>query len=84
MADAYSTTRPRIGEGRIGSFLCASIGLLSVAAVLCLRFPAFLTTSKLRPHYDLELPRLVLAVSMVIGASLGDRRVPGCFDAFRA
>ena len=41
-------TRPRIGEGRIGSFLCAAIGLLSVAAVLCLRFPAFLTTPELR------------------------------------
>jgi sterol desaturase/sphingolipid hydroxylase (fatty acid hydroxylase superfamily) len=63
--------RPRIGEGRIGSFLCAAIGLLSVAAVLCLRFPAFLTTPELRTHYDVELLRLVLAVSMVIGAGLG-------------
>lgn len=63
--------RPRIGEGRIGSFICAAIGLLSVAAVLCLRFPAFLTTPELRPHYDVELLRLVLAVSMVIAACLG-------------
>jgi sterol desaturase/sphingolipid hydroxylase (fatty acid hydroxylase superfamily) len=63
--------RPRIGEGRIGSFICAAIGLLSVAAVLCLRFPAFLTTPELRPHYDVELLRLVLAVSMVIAAGLG-------------
>src|ERR1700679_3294170 len=65
------TMRPRIGEGRIGSFLCAAIGILSVAAVLCLRFPAFLTTPELRPHYDVELLRLVLAVSMVIAAGLG-------------
>jgi sterol desaturase/sphingolipid hydroxylase (fatty acid hydroxylase superfamily) len=63
--------RPRIGEGRIGSFICAAIGLLSVAAVLCLRFPAFLTTPELRPHYDMELLRLVLAVAMVIAAGLG-------------
>jgi sterol desaturase/sphingolipid hydroxylase (fatty acid hydroxylase superfamily) len=63
--------RPRIGEGRIGSFICAAVGLLSVAAVLCLRFPAFLTTPELRPHYDMELLRLVLAVSMVIAACLG-------------
>src|ERR1700704_3503008 len=63
--------RPRIGEGRIGSFICAAIGLLSVAAVLCLRFPAFLTTPELRPHYDMELLRLVLAGSMVIAAGLG-------------
>ena len=41
---ALASPTPRIGEGRIGSFLCASIGLLSVAAVLCLRFPAYLTT----------------------------------------
>ena len=64
-------TRPRIGEGRIGSFICAAIGLLSIAAVLCLRFPAFLTTPELRPHYDMELLRLVLAVAMVIAAGLG-------------
>ena len=63
--------RPRIGEGGIGSFLCAAIGLLSVAAVLCLRFPAFLTTPELRPHYNMELLRLVWAVAMVIAAGLG-------------
>ena len=63
--------RARIGEGRIGSFLCAAIGLLSVAAVLCLRFPAFLTTPELRPHYDMELLRLILAVAMVTAAGLG-------------
>jgi sterol desaturase/sphingolipid hydroxylase (fatty acid hydroxylase superfamily) len=66
-----SSARPRIGEGRIGSFLCAAIGLLSVASVLCLRFPAFLTTPELRPHYNMELLRLVLAVAMVIAAGLG-------------
>ena len=73
MSDTRSAadTRPRIGEGRIGAFLCAAIGLLSVAAVLCLRFPAFLTTPELRPHYDVELLRLVLATAMTIGAGLG-------------
>src|SRR5258708_2828828 len=75
MSDAKShsdsNTRPRIGEGRIGSFICAAFGLLSVAAVLCLRFPAFLTTPELRSHYDMELLRLTLAVAMVIAAGLG-------------
>jgi len=42
-ARPVENARPRIGEGRIGSFICAAIGLLSIAAVLCLRFPAFLT-----------------------------------------
>jgi sterol desaturase/sphingolipid hydroxylase (fatty acid hydroxylase superfamily) len=68
---AQANSRPRIGEGRIGGFLCAVIGLLSVAAVLCLRYPAFLTTPELRVHYDVELLRLVLAVAMVVAAWLG-------------
>ena len=68
---AQANARPRIGEGRIGGFLCAAIGLLSVAAVLCLRYPAFLTTPELRVHYDVELLRLVLAVAMVVAAWLG-------------
>ena len=68
---AQESSRPRIGEGRIGSSLCAAIGLLSVAAVLCLRYPAFLTTPELRVHYDVELLRLVLAVAMVVAAWLG-------------
>jgi len=68
---AQADSRPRIGEGRIGGFLCAAIGLLSVAAVLCLRYPAFLTTPELRVHYDVELLRLVLAVAMVVAAWLG-------------
>jgi sterol desaturase/sphingolipid hydroxylase (fatty acid hydroxylase superfamily) len=68
---AQANSRPHIGEGRIGGFLCAAIGLLSVAAVLCLRYPAFLTTPELRVHYDVELLRLVLAVAMVVAAWLG-------------
>ncbi|MEI9987413.1 MAG: hypothetical protein WDN69_32285 [Aliidongia sp.] len=58
-------------RGRIGSFLCLAIGLLSVASVLCLRFPAFLTTPELRQHYDMSLLRLILAMAMVVGAGLG-------------
>ena len=65
------SSRPRIGEGRIGSSLCAAIGVLSIAAVLCLRYPAFLTTPALRVHYDIELLRLTLAIAMVVGAWLG-------------
>ncbi|MGY3454230.1 sterol desaturase family protein [Bradyrhizobium sp. USDA 4353] len=68
---ARESSRPRIGEGRIGSSLCAAIGVLSVAAVLCLRYPAFLTTPELRVHYDVELLRLTLAIAMVVGAWLG-------------
>jgi hypothetical protein len=42
-----------------------------VAAVLCLRFPAYLTTPELRVHYDMELLRLNLALAMVAGAGFG-------------
>ncbi len=63
--------RPRLGEGRIAGFGAAAIGLLSIGAVLCLRFPGFLTTPELRAHYDLDLLRLILAVAMVAAASLG-------------
>ncbi|WP_298871112.1 hypothetical protein [uncultured Bradyrhizobium sp.] len=68
---AQESSRPRIGEGRIGSSLCAAIGVLSVAAVLCLRYFAFLTTPELRVHYDVEILRLTLAIAMVLGAWLG-------------
>src|ERR1700733_3738455 len=71
MAEANPNARAQIGEGRIGSFLCLAIGLLSVASVLCLRFPAFLTTPELRQHYDMSLLRLILAMAMVVGAGLG-------------
>ena len=71
MATADPGTRAKIGDGRIGSFMCLAIGLLSVAAVLCLRFPAFLTTPELRAHYDVEALRLILALAMVAGAGLG-------------
>ena len=63
--------RPRIGEGRIGGFICAAVGLMSVASVLCLRYPAFLTTPELRVHYHMELLRLLLAVCMIAAACLG-------------
>jgi len=59
---AQESSRPRIGEGRIGSSLCAAIGVRSVAAGLCLRYPAFFTTPELRVHYDVELLRLTLAM----------------------
>ena len=55
---AQESSRPRIGEGRIGSSLCAAIGVLSVAAVLCLRYPAFLTTPELRALWEQELAHM--------------------------
>ena len=69
MSDGYSL--PRIGEGRISGFTSLMIGLLSVGAVLCLRFPGWLTTPELRQHYNLDLLRLVLALAMAAAVVLG-------------
>src|SRR5690242_1044328 len=63
-------TVPRLGEGRISGGISVAIGLLSVGAVLCLRFPGWLTTPELRAHYNLELLRLVLALAMGAGVCL--------------
>jgi sterol desaturase/sphingolipid hydroxylase (fatty acid hydroxylase superfamily) len=68
MGEAESA--PKFGEGRISGALSVAIGLLSVGAVLCLRFPGWLTTPELRAHYDLDLLRLVLALAMGVGACL--------------
>jgi hypothetical protein len=60
----------KLGEGRISGVVSVAIGLLSIGAVLCLRFPGWLTTPELRQHYDLPLLRLVLAVAMAAAVCL--------------
>jgi sterol desaturase/sphingolipid hydroxylase (fatty acid hydroxylase superfamily) len=69
MSSTY--TLPKIGEGRISGFTSLMIGVLSVGAVLCLRFPGWLTTPELREHYNLPLLRLVLALAMAVGVVMG-------------
>ena len=60
----------KLGEGRISGVISVAIGLLSIGAVLCLRFPGWLTTPELRQHYDLPLLRLVLAIAMAVAVLL--------------
>jgi sterol desaturase/sphingolipid hydroxylase (fatty acid hydroxylase superfamily) len=60
----------KLGEGRISGVISVAIGLLGIGAVLCLRFPGWLTTPELREHYDLPLLRLILALSMAAGVCL--------------
>jgi sterol desaturase/sphingolipid hydroxylase (fatty acid hydroxylase superfamily) len=61
---------PKFGEGRISGAISVALGLLSVLAVLCLRYPGWLTTPELRQHYNLDLLRLVLAIAMAVGVCL--------------
>ena len=59
----------RFGEGRISAYSACTLGVLSLLAVLCYRFPEYLTTPDLRAAYDGETLRVVLRVAM--WASLG-------------
>ncbi|HSG33788.1 MAG TPA: sterol desaturase family protein [Sphingomonadaceae bacterium] len=54
----------RFGTGWISGVLAVLLGLLSVAAVLCLHFPAWLTLPELRGLYPLELVRLAIDLSI--------------------
>ncbi|HEX7968689.1 MAG TPA: hypothetical protein VF502_10755, partial [Stellaceae bacterium] len=69
MSSSYSL--PKIGEGRIAGFTSLMVGVMSVGAVLCLRFPGWLTTPELRTSYDLELLRLILALAMASAVVMG-------------
>jgi len=67
-----SKIRPfTLGTGRYAGFASLTIGILSILSVLCLRYPHYLTTPELRPHYDMGFLRLVLALSMAAGVVLG-------------
>lgn len=59
----------RFGQGRISGYSACTLGVLSFLAVLCYRFPEYLTTPDLRAAYDGEQLQIVLMVSM--WASLG-------------
>lgn len=61
----------RIGEGRISGYVSVTLGALSLLAVLCYRFPRYLTTPELRNVYDPELLRLVLQISMFASLAFG-------------
>lgn len=54
----------RFGEGRISGYTSVTLGVLSLLAVLCYRFPSYLTTRELRSVYDPELLRTVLRACM--------------------
>ena len=67
----------RFGSGWLSGVLAVTLGLLSIAAVLCLHFPQWLTLPELRARYPLPLVRgaidaailgtlLLSAVSMLL------------------
>ncbi|MFN3470804.1 MAG: sterol desaturase family protein [Novosphingobium sp.] len=69
----------RFGTGWISGVLAVLLGLLAVAAVLCLHFPQWLTLPELRSHYPLALVRraidgAILLTMVLAGLSLLLRR----------
>lgn len=80
LSDLFADDEPRwFGTGWISGTLGVGLGLLAVAAVLCLHFPDWLTIPELRDRYPLPLVRLaidgaILVIFILAGLSLLLRR----------
>ncbi len=61
----------RFGEGRLSGALSLALGALALLAVLCFRFPEWLTTPELREVYPLGLVRGVLFAALVLAVVFG-------------
>ncbi|MGQ0508520.1 MAG: hypothetical protein ACT4TC_24745, partial [Myxococcaceae bacterium] len=59
------------GRGRITGYLSATLGLMSMLAAVCFRYPTWLTTGELRDVYDVELLGNVLRGAMGVSLALG-------------
>jgi lathosterol oxidase len=60
----------RFGDGRLSGALSLGLGLLALFAVLCFRFPEWLTTPELRAVYPLGVVRGVLLAALVLSTAL--------------
>jgi len=61
----------RIGQGRISGYTSAGLGAMSLLAVLCFRYPSWLTTAELRSVYDVDQLRLLLRLGICTALALG-------------
>jgi sterol desaturase/sphingolipid hydroxylase (fatty acid hydroxylase superfamily) len=64
-------TRKALGRRWLLGILSLFLGTLSGFAVLCLHFPALLTTPELRAVYPMGLVRALIAGGIVLAAALG-------------
>ncbi len=71
VTDTATEREFRFGQGKISGALSATLGVLGLGAVLCLRYPSLLTTPDMRAIYPMELVRgliqLVLAAAFLLG-----------------
>ena len=61
----------RMGEGRISGYISVALGLLSILAVLCYKYPTYLTTPELRAAYDPAFLREILKYGMWTSIAFG-------------
>ena len=67
---SQETGRAR-GVGAVAAALSLALGALSVGAVLCLWFPAELTTPELRAIYPMRVVRALLQTTIAVAFALG-------------
>ena len=69
---SLQTTEPTLfGSGFLSGLLSAILGIAAFGAVLCLRFPEYLTFADLRPLYALGYVRAIIHVTLVTSFLLG-------------
>src|SRR5687767_4716298 len=69
---SLDTTEPtRFGSGFLSGLLSAILGIAGFGAVLCLRFPEYLTFADLRPYYAIGYVRAILHLTLVASFLLG-------------
>ena len=61
----------KLGQGKISASLACSLGILSFLAVLCFKFPSYLTTPELRETYNLTFLRSLLQFGIIGALAFG-------------
>lgn len=61
----------KLGSGWISGVLAVMLAIMGLGAVLCFRYPEFLTVPEAREVYDLKLIRLLLQFVLATGFALG-------------
>lgn len=61
----------QFGSGWISGVISATLGVMGFLAVLCLRYPALLTSPHLREIYPMPLIRGLIHVSLIVAFGLG-------------
>ncbi len=61
----------RFGQGKISGALSAALGALGFGAVLCLRYPDWLTTPDMRAVYPMDLVRALIQLVLTTAFAFG-------------